>query len=59
MMIAPIVFLDPNMMVASDLCFAAATVAASRPVGAWWASLVGVTENLVGPMSASHRASSS
>ena len=51
MMVAPVVFLDPNMMVGIQLyAFAAATVGGfSSPLGAVVGGLlVGVTENLVG-----------
>ena len=51
MMVAPVVFLDPNMMVGIQLyAFAAATVGGfSSPIGAVVGGLlVGVTENLVG-----------
>src|SRR5207247_7377479 len=51
MMVAPVVFLDPNMMVGIQLyAFAAATVGGfTSPLGAVVGGfLVGVTENLVG-----------
>ena len=51
MMVAPVVFLDPNMMVGINLyAFAAATVGGfTSPLGAVVGGfLVGVTENLVG-----------
>ena len=58
MMVAPVVFLDPNMMGGIQLyAFAAATVGGfTSPLGAVVGGLlVGVTENLVGTYVSLHR----